>query len=518
VYIGTWQCGIFVIKGGDVQVLNQDKGLPNDAVRAVYADKEGNLWVGMKDQGLAVLSRGRWWSPGELTEEVTEFVSAIAEDDQGRLVVGTSSGIKWAPKDQLLAAARGERAVPVFRTIGGEEGRSLAVWWGGDPIVWKAHDHTLYFATRRGLVVLDPARILENTVLPPVYIERVLVDGKPAGDGRKIDLPAGARDLTIEYTALSLPQPGSVLFKCKLNGYDKDWVNVGNRRSQSYDNLPPGNYVFQVQACNNDGRWNRRGDRIEIAQRPYFYQTGWFYGVVVGCVAGAAWWGHRYSQRQLQFKLERLEHKQAMEKERQRIARNLHDDLGAHLTEIGLFVERTKQKTPSPDAAKNLGSLSDRVRALTGALDAVVWAVDPANDSLDQLALYICGMLEDLFRLSPIRSRLDVAPDIPACPLTPEIRSNLFLTAKEAMNNVLKHSGATEVWLRIGLENDCFRMAIEDNGCGFDLSAVGRAKRNGLSNMKSRIEEMGGEFAVQSTLGQGTSVAMAVRLAGKRKV
>src|SRR6185369_14343143 len=154
-----------------------------------------------------------------------------------------------------------------------------------------------------------------------------------------------------------------------------------------------------------------------------------------------------------------------------------------------------------------------RVRALARSLDTVVWAVNPRNDALDRLSGYLCETFQELFRRSQVRSRLDVSPDLPALRLTPEERSNLFLASKEAMNNVLKHSGATEAWLRMRMDGEWFRIAIEDNGRGFDPSAREHAERNGLDNMRRRIEEINGTFVLNSAAGNGTRIDVAVRFA-----
>jgi signal transduction histidine kinase len=167
--------------------------------------------------------------------------------------------------------------------------------------------------------------------------------------------------------------------------------------------------------------------------------------------------------------------------------------------------------TRSPEKLKSAAEFfSDRVRGLARTLDTIVWTVNPRNDSLDELATYLCGFSQELFALGNIRCRLDMAGEIPPISLTPEQRSNLFLTAKEAMNNVVKHSGATEARLRIKMEDNCFCVSIEDNGRGFEPGKSENGKRNGLANMRSRIEELNGIFSVDSVPGKGTVVSFSI--------
>jgi signal transduction histidine kinase/ligand-binding sensor domain-containing protein len=517
-YIGTWRNGVCRVRGGEVQVFDRAQGLPTDDVRAVWADREGRLWVGLAGRGLAVLDEGRWLSPDVLAAAVGNQVSAIAEDDLGRLWLGTPAGIMWADAKELLAAARGLSLVPPVHLIAASgEMRTIPVWSGGQPVVWRNTRGELLFATRRGVVAIDPRQISVNTVRPPVHIEQALVDRQAVATTAALELPAGARTLAIEYTGLSFVQPSQVFFRYKLDGYDLDWIEAGPRRTASYSRLPPGDYVFRVMACNNDGVWNLAGASIVVRQHPYFHQTRWFYLLLIAVGAAAAWGLHRWSQRRLKLKLAQLEREHAMENERRRIAQDLHDDLGASLTEIGLFAESAQRDHPA-GARSEFTFLSQRVHQLVNSLDAIVWAVNPANDSLDHLVAYMSEFFQELFRRSAIRARLEIAPHIPRYPLTAEERSHLFLAAKEGMNNILKHSGATEAWLRIAMEGDEVRITIEDNGRGFDLLAAHHAEANGLTNLRNRLEKLRGRIDVRSAPDQGTTLAIAVRFAGRQEL
>jgi ligand-binding sensor domain-containing protein/signal transduction histidine kinase len=517
IYIGTSSGCVIKLAGDTATIFDQNIGGPNGGLRALYVDHEQRIWVGLRGRGLGVLIDGRWHSSETLVEAVTDHVSAIMEDDHGQLWLGTPSGIMWAPKEVLLAAALGKAKETLRMRIAGlrDGARVIPASSSSQPAAWPARDGSFLFGTRRGLLAIDSHYAPPNAVAPPVHIERVRVDGRSQPTANQVTLPPDVRQLDLEYTAISFIQPSRVLFRYKLEGYDTAWIEAGTRRLATYPHLPSGKYVFRVSACNADGIWSEQPDQIEIVQAPYFYERGWFYALVAAAVVtlGLAW--HRYSHRRLRRKLERLEQKQAMERERRRIAKNLHDDLGASLTEIGLYTEAARRKVSSPEAIEAMGVVSARVRGLADTLDAVVWTVNPANDSLNRLTTYVCDLFQDLFSVSTIRGRIDVAGEMPAIPLSPEERSNLFFTVKEALNNTLKHSDATEVWLRIKMEGDRFRLRLEDNGRGFDLSSPEHGKRNGLSNMRSRVAELGGALELQSLAGQGTVLSLSISFAGR---
>jgi signal transduction histidine kinase len=517
--IGTWEHGLYRVNHDKLDVYNHDNGLPSDRIRAVYVDRDDRIWVGTKGRGLAVYDQGRWLNPNTFSESFADQVTAIIEDGRGRLWLGTSLGIMWAMKDELLAVARGEKAAPTLHVAGISDGSHVTpVWSGGQPVVWRTKDRRLLFATQRGVIAIDPDHLPLNEAPPPVHIVNLAVDRKIVRSDGEIVMPAGTREVTIDYAALSFLQPSRNLFKYKLDGYDPDWVDAGTRRTAYYTNLPHGRYVFRVKACNSEGVWNEDGDRVTLVQQPHFYQTWWFTGCVLVGIAGAGFGLNRWSHRQLMFKLERLEQRQAMEKERRRIAKNLHDDLGANLTEIGLFAESVRRKSEPAEIRRDLNLLFDKVQSVAANLDTVVWAVNPANDSLDRLTTYVCELFHELFQRSEIRPRVELIGDIPAHPLTPEERSNLFLTAKEAMNNILKHSGATEAWLRIKMEGSVYVLTLEDNGRGFDVSAPKNEHRNGLGNMSSRMAELGGRCVLQSTPGAGTRIALTLPFAVKGRL
>jgi signal transduction histidine kinase len=517
-YIGTRNDGLYRFANGTVTNLTVAQGLPSNEVRDVHVDHEGHVWVGMRGRGLALLNGDRWFNPEALVAAVANHVSAIHADAHGRLWIGSSAGVLWISRRELIAAAKeGSPIPPVHAITGNNDALDVPVWSGSQPVVWPGSDGQLWFATRRGAIAIDPRNVESNPVPPPVHVERVLVDRQEVKHTGGVTLPAGVRTLAVEYTGLSFVEPSRVRFKYRLDGYDPDWIEADTHRTAFYTRLPPGNYTFRVIASNNDGVWNTTGRELAVVQLPYFYQTYWFRALLgaaaFGCVLGIYRWSHR----RLRDRVERLERERAMDNERRRIAQDLHDDLGANLTEIGLFAESSIATTPE-ETRREMDFVAQRARSLVRSLDAVVWAVNPANDSLDELSTYMGEFYQDLFACSAIGARLDMAPEIPRYPLTAEERSNLFLAAKEAMNNILKHSGATEAWLRIGMSGEEFHVSIEDNGHGFDPNNPRSRKGNGLANMKSRLQKSGGTIEIASEPGKGTSVRIAIRFNGRTRL
>jgi signal transduction histidine kinase len=363
-----------------------------------------------------------------------------------------------------------------------------------------------------------------NPLPPPVQIEAMRVGDQPVTnlmEGGLIKVPPGRHRFEFQYTGLSFVDPEKVQFKYRLHGFETDWVEAGTKRTVNYNYIPPGYYAFQVIACNNDGVWNQTGASIAFRVLPYFWQTLWFRilaWVLIVAVSGGL--VSLETRRQMRRKLERLEWQRAVEHERARIAHDIHDDLGAHLTRISMLSESARAELENPErATAGLNQIYDTARDLTRAMDEIVWAVNPRYDTLEGLASYLEKFAQDLLAAADIRCRLDLPMEFPAWRLTADVRHNLFLAFKEALHNVVKHSAASETYIRLAAGATSFELVVEDNGRGFTRGAGERASSgdsdrllsgNGLENMLRRLMEIHGSFDIQSTPGQGTKVTFTV--------
>jgi len=226
-------------------------------------------------------------------------------------------------------------------------------------------------------------------------------------------------------------------------------------------------------------------------------------GIIIGAV-------HFISTQKLQRQLEGLRQREALEKERARIARDIHDQVGASLTQVSLLGELVETDKDHPDeVAAHALQISQTARETTRALDEIVWTVNPSNDTLEGLVNYICKHAQEFLAVAGLRYRLDAPPQLPALPISPEARHNVFLAAKESITNVVRHAHATEVWVRLRIESRQFTLEIEDNGRG-PAGMNEKSGRNGLRNMRKRLEDIGGRFTIEPVLSGGTVARMVV--------
>ena len=525
-WVGTQGSGLKRIHAGSTSSYGKAQGLPSENISCVYEDASGGICVGTP-VGLARFIGGKWVSYAGHFSEPSSNVGYLIEDDQGFLWIGSSVGLIRARRADLDDFAAGKlESVPV-RSFGQSDGLPTRVCsQGSQPAACRTQDGKLWFPTISGLVSIDPKELKPNTNPPPVIIESVWIDGRPETPDtlrspapRTVVLPAAKESLDIHYTGINLSAPDLGLFKYRLTGHEKDWTTAEpQRRYVHYSKLLHGHYTFELKACNEDGVWSPIYATLAITVLPPFWETWWFISltsvVLLGAIVGSV---HYVSTQKLQRQLSALRQQELLEKERARIARDLHDQLGANLTQVALLGEMAESDKELPEEVENHArQISQTARETTRALDEIVWTVNPSNDTLDGLINYVCKYAQEYLALAGLRYRLDVPAQLPSVPISPELRHNIFLAAKEAVNNVVKHSKANSAWIRLKLESDHFTLEIEDNGKGI---ADGDEKkgRNGLRNMRKRLEEIGGQFIVSKGLEGGTCISLSAPLSREGK-
>ena len=534
-WIGTDGSGLFHWKEGRFTRFTRENGLGSDLIWALQPEADGALWIGTYGGGLTRLKDGHAVTCTTRHGLLDDVICYIADDGHGQYWLSSHQGVFRVNKNELTQFANGTIHQVHCVGYGKSDGLPTLECRGGyQPTGWRGRDGRLWFPTVGGVVVVDPAEASTNTVSPPVYLEEVFVDGQmfaraqwrrlegkaepssaPAAvsAGRRVlpvlAFPAGSRRLEFHYAGISLRAPEGARFRHKLEGVDAEWVETGSRREASYNRLPYGTYTFRVQTSNREGLWSQPGDSLTFRVLPFFWQTWWFIGLFLLTFGGAVAWAVGLAlRRRHQRHLELAHRLHAAERERTRIARDIHDDLGSSLTEIGLLgALAVRESTQPAEAREQVARIMARAEELTRKLDETVWAVNPKNDSLRHLASYLCNLTKEFLEPTAIRCRLDVAANLPDIPLTTEVRHNVFLVAKEALNNAVRHSGAAEIGLSMAVNEGVFTLEVNDNGRGFSAEAK-RGSGNGLRNMAGRMEEIGGQFQVRSTAAQGTTVSL----------
>jgi signal transduction histidine kinase/ligand-binding sensor domain-containing protein len=491
-------------------------GVPENAIRAIHGDRHGGLWVATAGAGLLMRMNERFVKITQEQGLPDDVISQILEDDFGWLWLGSRRGICRVLKSDLLEYASGRSSHVRPITYGRADGLSgISAVGSYQPTAWKTRSGRLWFVTRKGLVTADPAQLERTRRTPPVYLEQVLVDERPV-DLTKTAVLSSARKIDFQFTAPTYTAPERVRFRYRLEGFESEWVENGVRRFATYPALPPGRYVFAVSASSGDREWSAVPATIAFQVLPIWWETWWARLLAVSAIVALLVVLVRFwSQRRLKARLARFEQTQRLEQERVRIARDLHDDLGASLTQASMMAEELSEDwSDIPDPKAHSAALARRVRTIARDLDAVVWTVSPKNDSLASLSAYLADFAEEYFRTTTPECRTHVDHNIPAAPLSPEIRHHLFMIAKELLNNVLKHARAKKIDLTMRMAGDAFELIIADDGVGFSIAAAENSGRNGLANLRSRAAEAGCSLDLSSSP-NGTTATLRLPLAAR---
>ncbi len=495
---GTESGRVFRGTGERFEAIASEDAFWRQPVSSLLPETDGCLWIGTMGGGLFYYDGARVTPCAQRMREADPRITCVLADSDGFLWLGTLSGICRVEKRKLLnPSAVGASSTLILDRSDGLLTRECTR--GGQPAGWRGNDGTLYFATGNGIARVRPEKLALNAVAPPVVIEEASEGGRSlAPVTHRLQAGPGRSRLEFRYTALTFTAPEKVHFRTRLEGLDETWRDAGNQRSAAYEAVPPGRYRFQVIAENGDGVWNEVGAALAVEVLPHFWETrGFQVGLAVLAAALAVAGGALVMRARLRGRLLRLEAQTSREKERARIAQDLHDDLGASLTEISLLANlAAEDRGPAKSGDETLPEVAAKAQALVGALDEIVWAVNPRHDTLRSLAEYLAAFGEKFLRSAGIKLRRDVPRDLPDANLDAERRHNVFLATREALNNVVKHSGASEVWLRIRLEGRELILSIEDNGRGFSTEADELSE--GLRGMRNRMSRIGGECRVES--------------------
>lgn len=474
--------------------------LPYGSIYTMFADTPGTIWIGTFAGGLFRydLATGIFRQYTELQGLASNYIKGVESDAHGTLWLSSIKGL--TSYDPVLN---------VFRNYGVDDGLQGLEFRRGASC--RRSDGTLCFGGVNGLNVFNPDSVRDNPLPPPVVItsfkifDQPLHTGGPAEDLREIQLSYEQNFFAIEFVALNYSAPTKNHYAYRLEGFDKDWITCETRRFASYTHLDGGEYLFRVKASNNDGVWNESGASLRIIIHPPYWETWWFRGTLVLLIAGIPLSIYRYRSKKV------LE----LERARSRIARDLHDDIGAALTSVALFSELARKEVADrPAAASNrLERIAETSRSLLDKMNDIVWAINPENDTVENLLLRMKEVAVSLLDASGIRYELHFPDRVPPERLAMSARRDLFLIYKEIVHNVVKHSAASSTVIGVNVRPErkpVLIIEVRDDGRGFDLEQVRRG--NGLNNIEQRARAIGATVEFSTAAGKGTTATVRVPL------
>lgn len=464
--------------------------LRSNDVFDMLENEDGTFWITTKGSGLYL------FNPADSEKTFIHFQSqhqnleGIAQDKNGNLWIIAAGGIDFFDR----------RTKTFFRydQVYGipEEGVS--------GYFYKDEAGYLYAGGKGFYLRFKPEEVQRNLQAPPVFITHLKVLDQPADSlllQSSIRLRYNQNFISFEMAALNYTNAAANQFRYRLEGFDKDWIQSNYNSQASYTNIPPGKYTLQIKASNNDGVWNETATSLQIIIDPPWWSTWWFYVLLFIAVAATLYGVYRYRMNQL-LKLQSM---------RNKIARDLHDDIGSTLGSISFFSEAARQQLNNNNIEASqivIEKIGDNSRSMIETMSDIVWSVNPENDSVDHLTTRMQALAADILSMQDIRLKFYADEKLKKIKLNMEQRKNIFMIFKEALYNIVKYAGCTEVEILLHDTGKRITMEIRDNGKGFDMAAYKSYNGNGLKNMKSRANEIDAGISIQSEVHAGTTIIL----------
>jgi len=521
IWLGFAKGGITYFQNGQVRASYAGvDGLGAGQVNRFLFDSNGTVWVAT-DGGLSRLKNGRIATLTSTNGLPCNVVHWVIEDNNHSFWLYMPCGLTRIARSELDAwGGDVDKATGSGRTLqaavfGASDGvKMLQDLRSYTPKVAKTSDGKLWFSPRNGVSVIDPRHIPFNNLVPPVHVEQIIADGRTyeatADAYPSLRLPAHIRELEIGYTALSFVAPEKVLFRYKLEGFDRDWNDVGDRRKAFYMGLPPGNYRFRVTACNNNGVWNEAGTLLDFSVARAYYQTTWFRLLCGAALLTLLWGVYRLRMQQLELQFQVRMHERIAERER--IARDLHDTffqgIQGLLLRFHTAASQLRKDEPVRQIFEDTLKQSDQVM-LEGR--ELVWDLRATVSQPAYLPTALANFAEEMSRGGSCTFRVVVNGSVR--PLHPVVFEELLKIGKEAVSNAFRHSRAHSIEAELNYERRGLRVRIRDDGAGIDSAILRRGYRDGhfgLPGIRERAKKVGAYLDVWSRAGAGTEVELRI--------
>ena len=510
-WVGTLD-GLVRLREGKLTLFTRNQGLSGNVITSLLEDATHTLWVGTKDDGLSRYT-GNGFIPIH-AQNIPREIDAIVEDDHGYLWLASSRGIIRVLTSDLIACGDASTCNPHITTYGSSDGMPAEeTSSSGHPGAWRMADGNLWFATRKGVAVINPSDLREDHPPRPVVVERFTVDDiEWQMTGAEIAIPPGHVRYAFEYAALSFVSPSRVRFRYMLQGFDKQWTQAGSRHNAYYTNLPPRHYSFRVQAAGEDGVWSDIGGEVAFVIKSPFYRTFWFSALVALLLIGIAVGIYRLRVRAIRSQFD------AILAERNRIAREIHDTLAQGFVGVSTQLELTAHllaQSHVREAREQVDRTRNIVREGLAEARRSIWDLR-ATGAQATLPARITRLVEQN-STGELKATINIGGTYRA--LTPALENEVLRIAQEALANVVRHSRATRVLLDLRYHPSELTLTIGDNGIGFQatdptLPAKGHF---GLQGMRERSDQIGATLNVESSPQSGTTVILRIPLANERE-
>ncbi len=512
IWYGSYGGGLARFYKNEITVFDSTSGVFGSSIFSVFEHSNGDVLITGEKGVISVFNNENMvYYDTEAGIPNTVFYG-MSEDEKGNIWISSPIGVFKIDIDEYNQLRKNEISRVNYSHYTTEDGLpTRRLESGTNAVSTRIHTGEILFASSQGTVVIDPEKAIIETASFAPYIDEFIVDENPLPVNSIRELTPKDKKIEISYSALNIKSPKKTKFRIKLEGIDEEWVYVENRTSAYYDYLPDGKYIFHVSAIGPDGQWNKKTASIDFTVLPPFYKTWWFMSLsLMGFIAIGAGGVQIRSNMKLEKLNRELETQQKIQKERERISRELHDNVGSQITNLitGIEVSNLHVKKNQQDKALSLlGNLDTDARGAMTDLRETIWLLDKEEVEFEAFIEHLNGYLNRQKRYSKgLEIKLDSTIDN-ECVLEPGQSMNLTRIIQEALNNSRKYAEANEFIISFRLENQKLYVNLVDDGKGMDLDEEIN-KGNGIRNMSHRAEEMDAKFQIKSDGISGVEIEM----------
>jgi signal transduction histidine kinase/streptogramin lyase len=538
IWIGTWDYGTSFFdysteKFTDVVYQKEKPGtIAGPNVVSIAEDDKGNLWFGTWGNGFSILSKDKKKTPS-FTNFGTEsgisnnFVVGLLPFTNNRMWVTTTAGITLININDNT-----------WQEFSDKQGVFNSEFNLGS--LYKTQSGKYCFGAINGLYTTDDSLFNKNGKVPAILITSVKLFNNDLRISKKdkadngynpIELSHNENFLNFEFMVLDYIDPTQNRFMYKMEGLDKAWINSGRRNFVSYAGLAPGKYIFRVKGSDSNLNWNDKGASIAVIIKPPFWRTWWAYTSYIIAFIGVLYFirnteikrrrrkeeerlrreREEARLREAELKAKNIEQEKEIEKQkiRNRIAQDLHDEIGSNLSSISLMSELIqKDEKLNQKISEKLNRIYKVARGSTQAMRDIVWLTNPSSDSLRDLIVKMREVADNT--LGKFNLNFNYPKDVAEVNLLPETKRNIFFIYKETLNNIVKHAEAQSVEIELDIKDHEIFFSIKDDGIGFNTSASFNG--NGLKNIKARAKEINADLSFESSPGRGSLLKLSANI------
>jgi len=476
ILIGTHGEGIFIhnVKNRTFEKLNNSV-IENQQITALYKGYNDILWIGTRGNGLIKYSFENKHAMlfTEKNGLCNNTVLGIEQDKFGKLWIITNNGISKFDTEAFFFTN--------YYVVDGLLSNEFV-----QGAIYKDENGIIYAGNIKGMEIIDPERFTTNDFNPPIEISKLTIMNEERSiseiNDSKLELSYKENFVKIDFSSLDFSKPEKNLYRYKLTPGNNEWVYLGKDHSVNFANLKPDKYLLELNGSNSDGLWSSNIKRLTIVISPPFYNTYWFYTLIIFTVGFIIFRFH-HAQSQKRLEMERL---------RLKIASDLHDEVGSSLSQISINADMINYENDISKIKTKSEMIRSKSSEMINVMNDVIWSIDSRHDKLESLVERIKITAGQFASSKEIMLDFDITIQNPNKKLNVDFRQNLFLIVKEAINNAVKYSEGSLIKLKIHEQNEYIKITISDNGSGlpYTLKKTG----SGIKNMKHRMEDIKGKI------------------------